>query len=135
MIDSTTDLANPGAYGPSDPGGGAHSTQWSFDLDEAVVSGKDAAYIDDARSGATGVSNERNLDARREGFVRTESDDIDAHAISGGKYKAVALSETVTATDGVRDMDFAASQNNAIISAIAVFQEDTLIFREDALIG
>ena len=40
-----------GANGPSYPGEGLHATEWFFDLDAGLTSGKDVTYIDYQRSG------------------------------------------------------------------------------------
>lgn len=146
MTDLTNEFADLGAHGPSYPDEGAPSMERLFDLDEPLYPtygiGTFSYDIDVPVDGVPLVRVEliepwflRIFDARLEGAAPAESDVIDPQAISGGKYKAATLAETVTATDGVRDMDFVASQNNANINAIAVFQEDTLFFHEDALIG
>ena len=40
-----------GANGPSYPGEGLHSTEWFFDLDAGLTSGKDSVFIDYQNSG------------------------------------------------------------------------------------
>jgi Malectin domain/Bacterial Ig domain/Purple acid Phosphatase, N-terminal domain len=63
----------------------------------------------------------RLFDVALEGSVPTGFDDIDIYARAGGKFQALTLTETVTVTDGILDLDFNTLVDNSLVSAIAVF--------------
>ena len=64
--------------------------------------------------------NKRVFDVALEGLVPTAFDDIDIFEQTGGQWQALKLSQTVSVIDGTLNIDFGASINNAIVSAIAV---------------
>ncbi|HUS96142.1 MAG TPA: malectin domain-containing carbohydrate-binding protein [Hyphomicrobiaceae bacterium] len=56
MADLVTNFAEMGANGPSYSSDTTHKTEWFFDLDAELASGKDVAYIDYDKSGVrTGI--------------------------------------------------------------------------------
>lgn len=135
MTDIMTNRAILRAHNPNSPGEDTHATEWSFDLDEALVPDKDPAHADHERSGANDVSTESAIDAWVDVSVANGSDDIDAQAVSDGKYEPVTQLENENMPDDGHNMDLAATQDNATLNQIFDFQEDTLIFDADALIG
>ncbi len=56
--------------------------------------------------------------------TRAGHDDVDPFVIGARNGTAISLMSTVLVSDGVMDIDFEPSANNAIISAITVFQAE-----------
>ena len=69
----------------------------------------------------------RLFDVALEGSAFGSFSNIDVFALAGGQFEALTLSETVTVTDGILDIDFNTLVNNSLVSAITVFQEDILV--------
>ena len=62
----------------------------------------------------------RVFDVSLEGAVPAAFDNIDVFARSGGRWQALKLTATTTVTDGVLDLDFTTSVNEALVNAISV---------------
>jgi hypothetical protein len=69
----------------------------------------------------------RVFDIALEGGVEPALNDIDLFALSGGTWQATTLtSGPITVSDGVLNIDFITELNNALVSAIAIFEVDLI---------
>lgn len=67
------------------------------------------------------ADNSRVFDLSVEGQLKL--DDLDLHAAAPGKWVAYDRVFAATVSDGVLDIDVAASKNNPLISAIVVIEQ------------
>lgn len=137
MTDLATNLTNPdnhsipGTHRPSNSGEGIRTMEWSFDLDDAVVSDKGAAYNGNAPGNATTARTEHVWPGAAHA---AGSGHIDVRPTLAGKFELVALSDIEIVSNGAHDREIVKSQHNAGIDVNAMFREDTLIFTEAPLI-
>ncbi len=60
--------------------------------------------------------------------ARAGHDDVDPFVIDAGNGTAISLMSTVSVSDGVMDIEFEPSENNAIISATTASQAKEALF-------
>jgi Ca2+-binding RTX toxin-like protein/type III secretion system FlhB-like substrate exporter len=63
----------------------------------------------------------RLFDVALEGSVPTGFHNIDIYALAGGRFQALTLTQTVSVTDGILNVDFNPLVDNSIVSAVAVY--------------
>jgi hypothetical protein len=97
-----------------------YGTGVSFGYDVAVPEDGDYAVTLYLAEPFWTAANKRVFDASLEGAVPAAFDDIDVFAEAGGRWQALKLTATTTVTDGVLDLDFAASVNEAVVNAVSV---------------
>ncbi|MBK0398732.1 cadherin-like domain-containing protein [Limibaculum sp. M0105] len=93
----------------------------SFSYDIAVP--EDGVYIVELgfiEPWATGTG-QRVFDVALEGVAAGSFDNIDLYAVGGGTVGPIKLTQVVTVSDGVLDLDFTPIANNAILSSIEVY--------------
>jgi hypothetical protein len=122
MTDVATSLTENGAHRTDGPRDSNRSLEWSFDLDDAVVSINDALAIppDHAQRGDVSIA---------------DSGQADVSPTSGSKSELTILSDFLPVNDGIRAIDLAGSEHSEMVSANPLFHQDTLVFLEAPLIG
>jgi hypothetical protein len=126
MTDVATNLTENGTHRPDGPSDSNHSVEWSFDLDDAIVS------TNDARTNALAVPPDH---AQRGEMTIVYSGHADVSPTSGSKSELTILSDFLPVNDGIRAIDLAGSEHNEIVNANALFHQDTLVFLEAPLVG
>jgi hypothetical protein len=69
---------------------------------------------------------QRVFDVALEGGIPDGFDDIDVVGLTGGRHRAITLSETVTVTDGVLDIDVTGLVDNGLLNAFSIQSVDLL---------